>query len=227
MNTESFQAHVGSDNGHDPSPALTDEWQRIEQAYREIQRRDGSAERHAWQWQMLALTMVGLFICTLAVVLWQLTHARNVQAFVQVVHVDEKEQLVQVGIPQDLLTYTPPDGLWMDMLGSGCAVSGGAASIRSLHGQNGPGSTGIPVGRHDASCRRWKSGRNPFRLARSSSPSNSRVSRKPPSPRAIKSCGPKPVRTRHSPRCARGSGPGRSVWDGTGPPPWPIPSTTA
>src|SRR6266705_2388740 len=117
MNTEGFQAHVGGDNGHEASPALTDEWQRIEQAYRELQRRDGSAEHRAWQWQILALTMVGLFVVTLAVILWQLTHARNVQAFVQVVQIDDKGQLLQTGMPQDLLTYTPPDGLWMDMLG--------------------------------------------------------------------------------------------------------------
>ena len=57
MSTEAFPAQAGTSNGHDPSPVLTDEWQRIEQAYREIQRRDGSAERHAWQWQVLALTM--------------------------------------------------------------------------------------------------------------------------------------------------------------------------
>ncbi len=117
MSTEAFPAQAGTRNGHDPSPVLTDEWQRIEQAYREIQRRDGSAERHAWQWQVLALTMIGLFVMTLAVVLWQFTHAHTVQAFVQVVEVDDKGALVQVGIPQTLLAYSPPDGLWMDMLG--------------------------------------------------------------------------------------------------------------
>ena len=35
----------------------------------------------------------------------------------QVVVQDEKGTLLQVGIPQDLLAYTPPDGVWMDMLG--------------------------------------------------------------------------------------------------------------
>ena len=39
------------------------------------------------------------------------------QAFVQVVVQDEKGQLLQVGIPQHLFAYTPPDGVWMDMLG--------------------------------------------------------------------------------------------------------------
>jgi type IV secretory pathway TrbF-like protein len=50
-------------------------------------------------------------------VVWQLTHARSVQPFVQTVQVDAQGQLVQLGIPQDLLAYTPPEGVWMDMLG--------------------------------------------------------------------------------------------------------------
>jgi type IV secretory pathway TrbF-like protein len=111
-----FEAQSGLMDGQALPPAPTDEWQRIEQAYQEIQRRDGSAERHAWQWQVLALTVLGLFAATLGVVLWQFVHHQDVQAFVQVVQVDEKGQVIQVGIPHDLLAYTPPDGLWMDML---------------------------------------------------------------------------------------------------------------
>src|SRR5256712_429103 len=34
------------------------------------------------------------------------------------VQLDDKGHLVQVGLPEDLLTYTPPEGLWMDMLGA-------------------------------------------------------------------------------------------------------------
>jgi type IV secretory pathway TrbF-like protein len=30
--------------------------------------------------------------------------------------VDEKGQMVQLGIPQDLLAYTPDDAIWLDML---------------------------------------------------------------------------------------------------------------
>ena len=30
---------------------------------------------------------------------------------------DDKGQLVQIGMPQGLLSYAPPDGVWMDMLG--------------------------------------------------------------------------------------------------------------
>jgi len=103
-------------NGHGVVPVPTEEWQRIDQAYRELQRRDGSAEQRAWRWERVALVVLGCWVLTLAVILWQFTHAHTVQAFVQVVQVDEKGQLVQVGIPQDLLAYTPPEGLWMDML---------------------------------------------------------------------------------------------------------------
>jgi len=104
-------------NGHGVAPVPTDEWQRIDQAYRELQRRDGSAEQRAWRWERVALVLLGCWVLTLAVILWQFTHAHTVQAFVQVVQVDEKGQLVQVGIPQDLLAYTPAEGLWMDLLG--------------------------------------------------------------------------------------------------------------
>ena len=103
-------------NGHGVAPVPTDEWQRIDQAYRELQRRDGSAEQRAWRWERVALVILGCWVLTLAVILWQFTHAHTVQAFVQVVQVDEQGQLVQVGIPQDLLAYTPPEGLWMDVL---------------------------------------------------------------------------------------------------------------
>ncbi len=117
MNTEAFLPQAGAGKGHELAPGPPDAWHRIEQAYREIQRRDGSAEQRAWRWERVALVVVGLFIMLLGVVVWQLLDARKVQAVVQVVRVDEKGSLVQVGIPQDILAYTPPDGLWMDMLG--------------------------------------------------------------------------------------------------------------
>src|SRR2546422_5172378 len=100
-----------------PGDAAPDEWQRIEQAYREIQRRDDRAEHRAWRWERFALTLLGLWLVTLGIMVWQLLDARRVQAFVQVVVQDEKGTLLHVGIPQDLLAYTPPDGVWMDMLG--------------------------------------------------------------------------------------------------------------
>ena len=108
---------VGPLDGQVCLPAPSDEWQRVEQAYREIQRRDASAESRAWRWERFALALLALWVLTLGVVVWQTVTARQVEPFVQVVQVDDTGQLVQVGIPLDLLAYTPPDGVWMDMLG--------------------------------------------------------------------------------------------------------------
>jgi len=117
MSTEQILPQVPAVNGQTTAPLLTDEWHRLEHAYKEIQRRDDQAEHRAWRWERFALALVGLWIITLAVMIWQFLDARQVQAFVQVVVQDEKGQLLQVGIPQPLLAYTPPDGVWMDMLG--------------------------------------------------------------------------------------------------------------
>jgi len=103
-------------HGHGVAPVPTDEWQRIDQAYRELQRRDGTAEQRAWRWERLALTQLALIVVLLGLVVWFLLDRRQVQAFVQVVQVHEKGQLVQVGLPQDLLAYTPEEGIWVDML---------------------------------------------------------------------------------------------------------------
>jgi hypothetical protein len=44
---ESYEPQAGAPDGTRPVLPQTDEWQRIEQAYQEIQRRDESAERRA------------------------------------------------------------------------------------------------------------------------------------------------------------------------------------
>lgn len=93
-------------------------WQQMEDAYRTIQRRDGSAEARAWHWERVALGLLGLLVATLGVIGWQLLTARQVQAVVQVVQVDAAGQVLQMGLPQALLAYTPDDGIWMDMLAS-------------------------------------------------------------------------------------------------------------
>jgi len=117
MPTEHFEAQGVSANGHTLAAIPADEWHRIEQAYREIQRRDDQAEHRAWRWERFALALVGLWVVTLGVMVWQFLDARKVQAFVQVVVQDAQGKLLQVGMPQDLLAYTPPDGVWIDMLG--------------------------------------------------------------------------------------------------------------
>jgi type IV secretory pathway TrbF-like protein len=101
-----------------PLVEASEEWHKIEQAYTEIQRRDDSAELRAWRWERFALGLLAVWLLTLGIVVWQLVSARNIQAFVQVVQQDEQGNLVQVGIPHDVLYYTPPEGLWMDMLGT-------------------------------------------------------------------------------------------------------------
>ena len=117
MSDETFVPQPGTSNSHELASVASDEWQRIEQAYREIQRRDDRAEHRAWRWERFALALLGLWLVTLGVMVWQFLDARRVQAFVQVVRLDEQGKLLQVGIPQDLLAYTPPEGVWMDMLG--------------------------------------------------------------------------------------------------------------
>ncbi len=111
----SFPAHSSATNGT-VAPAPSEEWRKIEQAYAEIQRRDSSAEQRAWRAERLTLALAGLLALTIGVGLWLYIHGRTVQAFVQVVQFDDTGRLVQLGIPQDLLSYTPPDGMWMDML---------------------------------------------------------------------------------------------------------------
>jgi len=112
---QSFLAHSGTANGT-MAPAPSEEWRKIEQAYAEIQRRDSSAEQRAWRAERLTLALAGLLMLTIGVGLWLYIHGRTVQAFVQVVQFDDTGRLVQLGMPQDLLSYTPPDGMWMDML---------------------------------------------------------------------------------------------------------------
>jgi type IV secretory pathway TrbF-like protein len=114
--SEAVTPTPASPNGRSLPAGATEEWQRIEQAYREIQRRDTQAEYRAWRWERFALVLVGLWLATLGIMVWQFLDARKVQAFVQVVVQDEKGKLLQVGIPQDLLAYTPPDGAIMTML---------------------------------------------------------------------------------------------------------------
>ncbi len=98
MQREPFDAEIGSPNGQGLPAVPPDEWQRVEQAYREIQRRDSSAEHQSWRWAQWAWGILGVWLVTFGVMVWQSVDHRKVQAFVQVVQVDEKGQLVQVGI---------------------------------------------------------------------------------------------------------------------------------
>jgi predicted Abi (CAAX) family protease len=81
----------------------------------ELDARDVSAEQQAWRWFRMARWLSGLLVVTLLVIVWLVYERRAVQALVQVVQVEDG-RLVQIGVPQTLLAYTPPDGVWYDML---------------------------------------------------------------------------------------------------------------
>ena len=107
-------------NGH----ALPLDWQgvpddaiqRMELAYQEIQRRDAQAERRAWRKEKL-VQRLGLVIVGLAGVLaWLVVEKQQVKAFVQTVQVTDEGRLVQLGVPQDLYAYTPPEGMYLEMV---------------------------------------------------------------------------------------------------------------
>jgi type IV secretory pathway TrbF-like protein len=115
--SEEMVPTVGRANGQGGPAIAPDEWAQIEQAYREMQRRDDQAEHRSWRWERFALTLLAVLVVHLGVIVWQWLEHRKVQAFVQVVQVDDQHRIVQLGLPQDLLDYRPADGLWMDMLG--------------------------------------------------------------------------------------------------------------
>jgi hypothetical protein len=99
-------------------PTAEDEvWQRVDAAYQEIQRRDERAEYRTWKAERKTAVVLLLLFLQMAWNIWLWLDHRRVQAVVQVVQVDEQQRVVQLGIPQDVLTYAPADGLWMDMLG--------------------------------------------------------------------------------------------------------------
>src|SRR6266540_4272107 len=76
-------------NGH------ATELAQIQAAYNVIQQRDGTAERRAYHWQLAAYGALGI-----AVVL-------GLIALIVV---------IQLGLPQDLLSYEPQEEQWRDML---------------------------------------------------------------------------------------------------------------
>jgi type IV secretory pathway TrbF-like protein len=97
-------------NGH----GTATEVERLEASYRIIAQRDGTAERRAFHWKLLACALVAI---TLGVGIWDHVDRRErLQAFVQVVQVTDNGQVVNVGQPQDLLTYEVKDAQWLDML---------------------------------------------------------------------------------------------------------------
>src|SRR5262245_40199441 len=93
-----------------------DELERIQAAYREIQRRDGAAWYHAKNWRRFALTLLGGLLVSTGVNAYLAKQASRVEVLVQTVQLTEEGTLVQVGVPADLLAYAPSDGEWMNFL---------------------------------------------------------------------------------------------------------------
>jgi type IV secretory pathway TrbF-like protein len=105
MTTETVAA-----NGHGPPGEL----ERLEAAYRIIQQRDGTAERRAYHWKLLAYALVAMLF---GLGVWDhLDRRETLQGFVQTVQVNDHGEVVKVGVPQNLMTYEPADAHYLDML---------------------------------------------------------------------------------------------------------------
>jgi type IV secretory pathway TrbF-like protein len=90
------------------------EAERLEAAYRVIAMRDGTAERRLYTWQVACVVLV---VALIGLAVWDHLDRRvETQAFVQVVQVNEDGRVVHLGLPQDLLSYTPSDAQWLDMV---------------------------------------------------------------------------------------------------------------
>jgi type IV secretory pathway TrbF-like protein len=109
-------ASVDSDpppsNGH---PAVSAEFAELDKAYQILQQRDGSAETRASWWKGVAVA--GLVIAFGNGVWDHLDRRRVVEPFVQNVQVTEDGKVLNVGLPQRVLDYTPEDSHIYGMLG--------------------------------------------------------------------------------------------------------------
>jgi type IV secretory pathway TrbF-like protein len=107
-------------NGHgmpvDWQGVPDDVMQRMELAYQEIQRRDSQAEHRAWRKDKLVQRLGLAILALVGVIIWMVIDKQQVKAFVQTVQVTEDGKLVQLGVPQNLYDYQPPDGAYMEMV---------------------------------------------------------------------------------------------------------------
>jgi type IV secretory pathway TrbF-like protein len=110
MQAETYDA-LGTLDDETPEEAA-----RVQQVYREIERRDGAALWHAKAWRSFAWFLGLVVLGSVGLNVHLALKASRVQAFVQPVQLTDEGQMVLIGIPQDLLTYQPADAQWMDML---------------------------------------------------------------------------------------------------------------
>jgi len=116
--SEESTPQAGPVHGQALPQADDDVWHRVDNVYRrEIQRRDERAEYRTWKAERSTAVVLLLMLAMFGWNIWLWLDHWKVQAVVQVVQVDEQSRVIQLGMPQDLLAYQPPDGLYMDMLG--------------------------------------------------------------------------------------------------------------
>jgi type IV secretory pathway TrbF-like protein len=99
-----------------PGDPATEEAARILAVYQEIARRDGAAQWHTALWFRLACVLAVVLMVCVGLIAVLALKASRVQAFVQPVQLTEEGTMVLVGMPKDLLDYTPAAGQYMDML---------------------------------------------------------------------------------------------------------------
>lgn len=96
------------------------EWQVIHDAYAEVSRRDTSLEKRLQQSHVregLLVGLCGLLVIGMVVVAGILGNvSRHPHVKVQLVQVTEEGRALPVGMPQELLEYTPQEGEWKDMI---------------------------------------------------------------------------------------------------------------
>ena len=88
----------------------------MDQTRLQLDARDASAEQHTWYWHRFALWLGGLLGVALLVIVWLVWDRRTIQAFVAVVQETDEGRLVQIGVPKQLLDYTPPEAAWHDLM---------------------------------------------------------------------------------------------------------------
>ena len=110
-------------NGHEgpllalPEPSEAALEARIAAAYEEARRRDTALETRLYHAHVREVALLVLLLGLGAVLGWVFVGRMHVHTFVQVVQVDDAGKVHLLGDPQAVLTYSPPEGVWLDMLG--------------------------------------------------------------------------------------------------------------
>jgi type IV secretory pathway TrbF-like protein len=119
MSTEQHDS-LRPTNGH----GMPVDWQgvpeevirRMELAYQELLRRDSQAERRAARKDTLVRQGWYVILGLLLVIVWLVWDKSHIKAFVQTVQITDDGTLVQLGVPQNLYDYAPPDGTYMEKI---------------------------------------------------------------------------------------------------------------